>query len=84
MCPETGGGLKPIALDGLTAEQRYELEPANKLSADKLFERRCALMLLEQVLRRVRDEQAAAGRLDEFLAKGNRRRTQVSPGSVSG
>ena len=73
-----GGGLKPIALDSLTAEQRYALEPANRLSADKLFERRWALTLLEQVLRRLREEQEAAGRLDafeqlkEFLLAGGR------------
>ena len=73
-----GGGQKPIALDGLTAEQRYALEPAEHLSADRLFERRWALSLLEQVLSRLRDEQAAAGRLEafeqlkEFLLAGGR------------
>jgi RNA polymerase sigma-70 factor (ECF subfamily) len=73
-----GGGQKPIALDSLTAEQRYAVEPAEHLSADKLFERRWALTLLEQVLSRLRDEQAAAGRLDafeqlkEFLLAGGR------------
>ncbi|HXP61082.1 MAG TPA: RNA polymerase sigma factor [Dongiaceae bacterium] len=73
-----GGGQKPIALDGLTAEQRYALEPAEQLSADRLFERRWALTLLEQVLCRLRDELAAAGRLGafeqlkEFLLAGGR------------
>jgi RNA polymerase sigma-70 factor (ECF subfamily) len=72
-----GGGQKPIALDALNAEQRYALEPAEHLSADKLFERRWALTLLEQVLR-LRDEQAAAGQRDafeqlkEFLLPGGR------------
>jgi DNA-directed RNA polymerase specialized sigma24 family protein len=71
-----GGGQKPIALDGLTAEARYALEPAEHLSADKLFERRWALTLLEWVLSRLRDEQAAAGQgeafaqLKEFLLAG--------------
>ena len=73
-----GGGQQPIELDGLTAEQRYALEPAEHLSADKLFERRWALTLLEQVLSRLRDEQAAAGQgevfeqLKEFLLAGGR------------
>ena len=73
-----GGGLKPIALDSLTAEQRYALEPAEHLSADKLFERRWALTLLEQVLSRLRQEQQAAGQLGafeqlkEFLLAGGR------------
>lgn len=73
-----GGGQKPIALDGLTAEQRYALEPAEHLSADKLFERRWALTLLEHVLSRLREEQATSGRLEafeqmkEFLLAGGR------------
>lgn len=73
-----GGGRTMIALDGLAAEQRYALEPAEQLSADKLYERRWALTLLEQVLSRLRGEQAAAGRLEafeqmkEFLQSGGR------------
>jgi RNA polymerase sigma factor (sigma-70 family) len=73
-----GGGQKPVALDGLNAEERYALEPAEHLSADKLFERRWALTLLEQVLSRLREEQAAAGQreafeqLKEFLLAGGR------------
>jgi len=61
-----GGGQKPIALDGLTAEERYALEPAEMMSADKLFERRWALTLLERVLSRLQDEQAAAGQGEGF------------------
>lgn len=73
-----GGGQAVIALDGLAAEQRYALEPAEQFSADKLYERRWALTLLEQVLSRLREEQAAAGRLEafeqmkEFLQSGGR------------
>ena len=61
-----GGGQRPIALDGLSAEQRYALEPAEQFSADRLFERRWALTLLEKVLSRLREELAAAGRLGAF------------------
>jgi RNA polymerase sigma-70 factor (ECF subfamily) len=61
-----GRGKSPISLDSLTAEQRYALEPADRLSADKLFERRWALTLLGQVVSRLRDEHAAAGKLGEF------------------
>jgi|HubBroStandDraft_1064217.scaffolds.fasta_scaffold99494_2 RNA polymerase sigma factor (sigma-70 family) len=73
-----GAGQELIALDSLTAEQRYALEPAEHLSADKLFERRWALTLLEQVLSRLRGEQAASGprdafeQLKEFLLAGGR------------
>jgi RNA polymerase sigma-70 factor (ECF subfamily) len=61
-----GGPQRPIALDALTAEQRYALEPSDHLSADKLFERRWALALLERVLARLGDEQTAAGRAAMF------------------
>jgi RNA polymerase sigma-70 factor (ECF subfamily) len=73
-----GGGQTMIALDAFAAEQRYALEPAEQLSADKLYERRWALTLLDQVLSRLREEQAAAGRLEafeqmkEFLQSGGR------------
>ena len=61
-----GGTQTTISLDSLTAEQRYALEPAEQLTADKLFERRWALTLLDQVLTRLRDEQAASGKLAQF------------------
>jgi RNA polymerase sigma factor (sigma-70 family) len=73
-----GGGQVLIELDSLSAEQRYALEPADRLSADKLFERRWALTLLEQVVGRLQAEQDAAGRgeifdhLKEFLTSGGR------------
>ena len=57
------GGTRPmVALDALDAEQRYAIEPVDRLSADKLFERRWALTLLEKVLARLQQEQATAGR----------------------
>ncbi len=63
-----GGGVPVVVLDALNPEQRYAMEPADQLSPDKLFERRWALALLEQVLGRLRTEQAAAGRLATFQA----------------
>jgi RNA polymerase sigma-70 factor (ECF subfamily) len=51
------------------------LEPAHKLSADRIYERRWALTLLEQVLVRLAAEYEAVGkrplfdRLKELLAK---------------
>jgi RNA polymerase sigma-70 factor (ECF subfamily) len=61
-----GGPMPPFSLDSLTAEQRYALEPADQLSADRLFERRWALTLLDNVLACLRDEYADAGRLEVF------------------
>jgi RNA polymerase sigma factor (sigma-70 family) len=73
-----GGAQVHVALDALTAEQRYALEPTNQLSADKLYERRWALTLLDQVIARLQAEQAAAARgavfeqLKEFLTSPGR------------
>ena len=61
-----GGGQPPLSLDDTEAENRYRLEPADTMSADRIFERRWALTLLEQVLRRLRDDHSAAGKLGLF------------------
>lgn len=58
-----GGDRTIISLD---AEQRYATEPADTLSADKLFDRRWALTLLEKVLGQLRSEQEAAGHFHTF------------------
>src|SRR5260221_8531503 len=66
-----GGGAKILSLDAETAEDRYALEPADSMTADRIFERRWALTLLEHVLAQVRHEFAAAGReklFDELKA----------------
>jgi RNA polymerase sigma-70 factor (ECF subfamily) len=57
-----GGGRASISLDFQAAEGRYGLEPAHSLTPEKLFERRWALTLLDQVLGRLRDEMIHAGR----------------------
>jgi len=58
-----GGDRQIISLD---AEQRYAAEPAEALSPDKLFERRWAMTLLENVLAKLKAEQISAGRLAIF------------------
>ena len=58
-----GGDRQIISLD---AEERYAAEPAESLTPDKLFERRWAMTLLENVLTKLKTEQAAAGRLAIF------------------
>jgi RNA polymerase sigma-70 factor (ECF subfamily) len=57
-----GGGRLHVPIDFQDAESRYGHEPAHALTAEKLFERRWALTLLEQVLQRLRQEQLDAGR----------------------
>lgn len=61
-----GGGQLLVALDAAEAEGRYAGEPASCLSADRLFERRWALTLLEGVLDRLQAEQMEAGKGGEF------------------
>lgn len=57
-----GGGQVILSLDAQSAEARYALEPADPATADRIFERRWALTLLEQVLARLRQEFDAAGK----------------------
>lgn len=61
-----GGGQRPLSLDELDAEQRYRLEPVNPVSADLLFDKRWALMLLERVRGILRAEYEAAGKSRRF------------------
>ncbi|PYI85571.1 MAG: RNA polymerase subunit sigma-24 [Verrucomicrobia bacterium] len=63
-----GGRQTFVPIDHHTAETRYGLEPADPLSADKIFERRWALALLEHVLANLREEYSTAGKADLFEA----------------
>ena len=61
-----GGGVAtlPLALDG--AEGRYRCEPVEPATPEMIFERRWALIVIDQVLADLRKEAGAVGRLDEF------------------
>jgi len=61
-----GGGQTLISLDETDAENRYLLEPASDLSPEKIFERNWFLALFDQALTRMREEHAAAGRVEVF------------------
>ena len=61
-----GKGQQPIPLEELAAIGRADIEPADLLSADRIYERRWALTLMEQVLRRLRQEYAMAGNAELF------------------
>ena len=66
-----GGGKQILSLDAEAAEGRYVQEPAALDSAEKAFDRRWALTLLDRALARLRDEFAAEGKLAQFdLLKG--------------
>jgi RNA polymerase sigma-70 factor (ECF subfamily) len=51
-----GGGRRPISIDASDAESRYNLEPSHDLTPERIFERRWALTLLDQVLSALRAE----------------------------
>jgi len=57
-----GGGQIPIPIDFGTAETSCGFEPADNTTAEKVFERRWALTLLAQVLRRLREEHVRDGK----------------------
>jgi DNA-directed RNA polymerase specialized sigma24 family protein len=54
-----GGGKAVLSLDETDAENRYLLEPAHELTAEKIFDRRWATTLLDQAMSRLREECAA-------------------------
>jgi len=61
-----GGGAQIISLDEQSAEARYVLEPRDESSAEKIYERRWALTVLEEVLARLERECGAAGKAEQF------------------
>ena len=71
-----GGGVPPLSLDWRDADARYQIDPADDLSPDKMYDRAWAVTLLERVIRRLREEHGADGkallfeRLKPFLMLG--------------
>jgi RNA polymerase sigma-70 factor (ECF subfamily) len=51
-----------LSLDFEDGEGRYSLEPAHEMTAEKLYERRWALTLLDHGLARLREEYGRAGK----------------------
>jgi RNA polymerase sigma factor (sigma-70 family) len=78
-----GQGRVLVPLDELLARERADLEPTDNLTADRIYERRWALTLLEQVLTRLEGEYRSAGNaelfdcLQEFLSDEPGRRSQA-------
>jgi RNA polymerase sigma factor (sigma-70 family) len=64
---EKRGGQAPhFPLDAELAEARYLSEPALELTADRIFERRWALTLVENTMNRLREEFRQANKAAEF------------------
>lgn len=61
-----GGHCEHINFDAAQAEERYQLESPGSMDADRLFQRRWALTLLEHAFRRLESEMVADGRQKVF------------------
>jgi RNA polymerase sigma-70 factor (ECF subfamily) len=61
-----GGGKQIISLNAEDTETRYLTEPVEAMTPAKLYERRWALTLLEQVINRLEAEMTAAGKRTIF------------------
>jgi len=58
-CQKRGGGRDSVFLDSEDAESRYRLEPADRLTAEKIFDARWAMTLLGDAAERLRQEHVA-------------------------
>jgi RNA polymerase sigma-70 factor (ECF subfamily) len=63
-----GGGCPMLSLDLAAAEARFDLEPADDSTPDKIFEKQWALALLNEVLNRLEDECRREGNDKLFAA----------------
>jgi RNA polymerase sigma-70 factor (ECF subfamily) len=65
-----GAGQVPFSFDAPAAAERYRLETPGNDSPDRVFDRRWALTLLDQVLRRLEEEFQHAGKTTLFQRLG--------------
>lgn len=61
-----GGGQSFFSLDAIDPEERYALEPTDAITPEALFDQRWALQQIENALKTLRAEYAAAGRAGLF------------------
>jgi RNA polymerase sigma factor (sigma-70 family) len=66
MAIKRGKGQLLIPLEELRADERIEVEPANPVTAEMIYERRWALTVLENVLSRLKQEYRAADNIALF------------------
>ena len=66
MTVKRGKGQRLVPLEELSANEQSGIEPADHLSADRLYERRWALTLMDWVLRRLKEEYQTAGNAELF------------------
>jgi len=59
-----GGAVLPFEI--ASGEERFEREPRDKETPERIYERRWALSVLERAVSQLREEYEAHGRLDQF------------------
>jgi RNA polymerase sigma factor (sigma-70 family) len=62
-CLKRGGNLEFVPLDTTLAEDRYRLAQLDFLTAEKIFDARWAMTLLDEAMGRLREEYAAQGKM---------------------
>jgi RNA polymerase sigma factor (sigma-70 family) len=55
-CLKRGGKLEFVAWDAHNAEERYQLEPVQDLTAEKIFDARWAITVLGEAMERLRED----------------------------
>jgi DNA-directed RNA polymerase specialized sigma24 family protein len=68
MAQKRGGGQQRISWDEQDAQGRYLNEPVESMTPERIFEKRWATSLLEQVLKKMRAEFLVSGRAELFEA----------------
>ena len=61
-----GGNCEFVFLDMETAESHYQLDPADRLTEQTIFDARCAVTLLGEAMTRLREQYEAQGRTSIF------------------
>lgn len=61
-----GGGKRVLSFEMQDAEDRYRLEPSHEMTPERIFDRRWALTILEQVLRSLEEQMKRAGKQKQF------------------
>jgi hypothetical protein len=57
-----------VRLDAEEAEERYQLEPVEFLTAERIFDARCAMTVLGEARKQLSQEYATAGKTSTFEA----------------
>ena len=61
-----GGGVEIVSFQQAEAEERYQLEPVDERTPDKVFDQRWTIVLLEAAVERLRQEFQKAGKERQF------------------